>query len=100
MLQIGKVDEVSKSVDMHGDPAAVWRFQFYKYLGSMDDEGIIDPKTDEIPVGNTLNPYVGAFVGQQIAGFNANQLPAVPEPATWALLLAGIGLLLRLGRQR
>ena len=100
VLQIGKVDEVSKSVDMNGDPAAVWRFQFYKYLGSMDDEGIIDPKTDEIPVGNTLNPYVGAFVGQQIAGFNANQLPAVPEPATWALLLAGIGLLLRLGRQR
>jgi hypothetical protein len=30
------------------------------------------------------------FVGQQIAGFNANEVPAVPEPGTWALMLAGL----------
>jgi hypothetical protein len=100
VLQIGKVDEVSKSVDMNGDPAAVWRFQFYKYLGTMDDDGVVDPKRSEIPVGDTLNPFVGAFVGQQIAGFNANQVPAVPEPGTWAMLLAGLGVVLRLGRRR
>ncbi len=100
VLQIGKVDEVSKSVDMNGDPAAVWRFQFYKYLGTMDDDGVIDPKREEIPVGDTLNQYVGDFVGQQIAGFNANDVPAVPEPGTWALMLAGLGMVLRLRRRR
>ena len=92
VLQFGNVniDEVTKSVDMKGDPAAVWRFQFYKYLGNLDDEGIVDPLTSEIPVGDALNQYVGAFVGQQIAGFNANEVPAVPEPQTWALMLTGL----------
>lgn len=100
VLQVGKVDEVSKSVDMNGDPAAVWQFQFYKYLGTMDDDGIVDPKKDETPVGDTLNQFVGAFVGQQYAAFNANEVPAVPEPGTWALMLAGLGLALGLGRRR
>lgn len=100
VLQVGKIDEVSKSIDMNGDPSAVWQFQFYKYLGRMDDEGIVDPDRDEFPVGHTLTPQVGAFVGQQIAAFNANQIPAVPEPATWALLLAGLGAVGRFARRR
>ena len=30
------------------------------------------------------------FVGQQIAAFNANEVPAVPEPRSWVLLAAGL----------
>jgi hypothetical protein len=100
VLQIGKVDEVSKSVDLNGEPSAVWTFQFYKYLGRMDDEGIVDPLSSETPIGNTLNQYVGAYVGQQIAAFNANEVPAVPEPQTWAMLLAGLAVVGRLARRR
>jgi len=101
VLQVGRVDEVSKSINMNGDPSAVWRFQFYKYLGRFDDEGLVDPLTAQIPVGDTLNQYVGAFVGQQIAGFNANEVAPVPEPQTWALMLAGIaGISLLTGRCR
>ena len=100
VLQIGKVDEVTKSVDMLGDPAAVWQFQFYKYLGNMDNDGVVDPLAAETPVGNTLNQYVGAFVGQQIAAFNANEVAAVPEPQTWILMLSGVAALGVLAKRR
>jgi hypothetical protein len=66
----------------------------------MDDEGIVDPLSSETPIGNTLNQYVGAYVGQQIAAFNANEVPAVPEPQTWAMLLAGLAVVGRLARRR
>ena len=100
VLQIGKVDEVSKAIDLNGDPAAVWTFQFYKYLGRFDDDGVIDPLRAEIPVGNTLNEFVGDYVGQQIAGFNANEIAPVPEPGTWALMLGGLASLATWVRRR
>lgn len=100
VLQPGFVDEVTKSVDMNGDPAAVWKFEFYKYLGRFDGEGLVDPLKSQEPVGNTLNEFVGDFVGQQIAGFNANEVAPIPEPETWALMLAGLAVLGRLARRR
>ena len=100
VLQIGKVDEVSKSVDMNGDPSAVWSFQFYKYKGRFDDDGLVDPLREQTPTGHVLNEFVGDFVGQQIAAFNANEVPAVPEPQTWALMLAGVAMVGALARRR
>jgi len=103
VLQPGMVDEVSKSL---GSPKAsvVYSFAFYRYQGSFDDEGFVDPSAGEFPTGDTLNRYVGAYVGQQIAGFNANEvhapLPAVPEPQTWALMTAGLGVLALAARRR
>lgn len=91
VLQPGFVDEVSKSINMKGDPSVAIRFEFYKYKGSFDGEGLVDPKLAETPHGNTLNAYVGDYVGEQIAGFNAVQ--AVPEPAEYAMLIGGLGLL-------
>lgn len=98
-FQPGFVDEVSKEINPNGDPSVVLRLEFYKYLGSFDDEGLVDPQASEKPKGNVLNAYVGAYVGQQIAGFNAVQAPPVPEPQSWLLMAAGLGLVLR-QRQR
>lgn len=90
VLQPGKVDEVSKSLDLKGDPSVVVRYEFYKYLGTFDDEGLVDPTAEETPMGNTLTAAVGAYVGEQIAGFNAvGAAAAVPEPSTWGLAALG-----------
>jgi hypothetical protein len=99
VLQPGKVDEVSKALDLKGDPSVVVRYEFYKYLGTFDDEGLVDPTGDETPTGNTLTAAVGAYVGEQIAGFNAVGAAAVPEPADGLLVGAGL-LALGLYRRR
>jgi PEP-CTERM motif len=90
VLQPGFVDEVSKAVNLNGDPSMVIRYEFFKYLGRFDDDGIVDPLRSQIPVGNDRNEWVGNYVGEQIAGFNEVQAVAVPEPATWASMLAGL----------
>jgi hypothetical protein len=81
------------------DKAIIRRYEFYKYVGTLnvDGSGEVDCNTacETDPVGQKA---VGNFVGAQIAGFNAVQ--AVPEPQTWALMLAGIGLLGALLRRR
>ena len=91
VLQPGFVDEVSKDLNLKGDPSVVIRLEFYKYKGSFDGEGLVDPTSVQTPVGNTLNDFVGDYVGEQIAGFNAVQ--AVPEPTTYAMLLGGLALI-------
>jgi hypothetical protein len=88
VLQPGFVDEVSKSIDLAGDPSLAIRFEFFKYKGRFDDEGLVDPLASQVPHGNELNEFVGDYVGEQIAGFNAVQ--AVPEPRTYALMIAGL----------
>jgi hypothetical protein len=100
VLQPGRVDEVSKAVNLNGDPSTVIRYEFFKYLGTFDDEGLVDPTAAETPHGNALNASVGNYVGEQIAGFNAVQ--AVPEPQTWLSMAGGLALIgwLRLRRQR
>lgn len=97
VLQPGKVDEVTKSIDLAGNPSLAIRFEFYKYTGSFDDDGLVDPKKDEFPIGNDVANLV--YVGQQIAGFNAIQV-AVPEPETWALMLGGVAALGVVRRRR
>jgi hypothetical protein len=88
VLQPGFVDEVSKSIDLAGDPSLAIRFEFFKYKGRFDDEGLVDPDASQVPHGNVLNEFVGDYVGEQIAGFNAVQ--AVPEPHTYALMIGGL----------
>lgn len=91
VLQIGKVDEVTKAIDLKGNPALALKFEFYKYQGTFDGEGLVDPTALETPHGNVLTASVGAYVGEQIAGFNAVQ--AVPEPGSALMLLAGLGVI-------
>ncbi len=106
-LQIGMVDEVSKSVDSP-KPSVVYKFQFFNYLGRYDDDGYVDPISGDKPgQPEDQRPFVDAagvayvtidgvrhdldFIGQQIAGYNAQEVAAVPEPATWLLMLSGVG---------
>jgi hypothetical protein len=68
------------------DKAIIRRYEFFKYVGPVnaeDGEAICEGLCDSDPVAALA---VGAYVGQQIAGFNA----PVPEPKTWAMLLAGM----------
>lgn len=108
-LQLGNlaVDEVTKSLDSP-KPSVVYKFQFFDYLGRFDDDGYVDPQSASMPGQENQMPQIDgdgqafvmidgqrrnlSFVGQQIAGFNANEMapPPVPEPQTWALMLAGL----------
>lgn len=47
-LQLGRVDEVSKSLDSP-KPSVVYKFQFFNYLGAFDDEGLVDPQSGNKP---------------------------------------------------
>ena len=106
-LQLGMVDEVTKSLDSP-KPSVVYKFQFFDYLGRFDDDGYVDPQSGKKAGQENQMPQIDgdgqafvmidgqrqnlSFVGQQIAGFNANEVapPPVPEPQTWAMLLAGL----------
>jgi len=107
-LQIGKADEVTPSVDTP-KASVVYRFQFYKYVGTHDDEWIVDPQPGDFPlVDGDGVAYVNVggvrqnldFIGQQIAGFNAYEVAAVPEPQTWALMLGGVAMTGWMARRR
>ena len=99
-LQPGFVDEVSGVVDAPS-PSVAYQFQFYRYVGRYDNDGLIDPVIAQFPQTDALGvafvTIAGIrtdlpFVGQQLAGFNFNEALPVPEPANWALWLAGLGL--------
>jgi hypothetical protein len=88
--------------------------KFYQYQGRFDHEGLVDPLRSNDPaidqsphvdadgiayvmlpdnLGNMVRHDL-AYVGQQVGGFNANELAApIPEPRTYVMMLAGLGLL-------
>lgn len=113
-LQIGRVDEVSKELKPNGDPAVVINLKFYKYEGRFDDEGLVDPMSSQRPLvdANGVSYVILqengldvrhdlVYVGQQIGGFNAQELaPPIPEPQVYALMLAGLGVVAMAARRR
>ena len=71
------------------------RYEFYKFGGAYD-------ATDNhaILIGNDSHPGlgdVGTYLGAQNGAVN---LAAVPEPETYAMMLAGIGLVFGIARRR
>jgi hypothetical protein len=71
------------------------RYEFYKFGGDYDS---IDHHA--ILAGNDSNPGpgdIGTYLGAQNGAAN---IAAVPEPETYAMLLAGLGLVFGLSRRR
>ena len=80
------------------------RYEFYKYTGPFNVDGSGEVRcdgSDPLAFGHACDtPFgdgqvadindLGNFVGAQIAGFNADQAGAVPEPQAGALMLAGL----------
>lgn len=113
-LQIGRVDEISKELKPNGDPAVVIDLKFYKYEGQFDGEGLVDPASNQRPhvdangVAYVILQENGVdvrhdlvYVGQQVGGFNAQELAApIPEPRAYALMLAGLGAIAAVIRRR
>jgi len=77
----------------------VRRYEFYKFSGvykAEDHEATFaDGYGDSHPAPGDLGAYIGAQNGA--ANFN---VAAVPEPETYALMLAGLGMVLTLARRR
>ncbi len=72
------------------------RYEFYKYSGEYDAE------THEAKVGSDSHPLdseIGTYLGAQNAALNFD-VAAVPEPETYAMMLAGLGLLGFMARRR
>ncbi len=87
------------------DAALVLRYEFYKYQGPLKALGEVNCGGGKGGVGGgVITPAdcggLGDFVGAQMAGFNAVQIAAVPEPETYALLLAGLALIGAVARRR
>lgn len=65
------------------------RYEFFSYAGPYDEEN------HEALVGSDSHPQdfeIGAYLGAQNGAVNLN-IAAVPEPQTYAMLLAGLGVL-------
>lgn len=93
------------------DAGLVLRYEFYKYLGDVSADGeALCGRQGRGRGGNGgggATPAdcggLGDYVGAQMAGFNAIQPPlaaAVPEPQSYAMMLAGLGLMGWLMRRR
>lgn len=103
VFQAGDVNQgkVAKLALNPGDAALVLRYEFYKYVGPLSAEG--EASCGGHGGGETPAACggLGDYVGAQMAGFNAAQpAAAVPEPQTFAMLLAGLGVLGAVVRRR
>ena len=79
--------------------SVIRRYEFYEYTGLYKPD---DHEADPLLGDSNADPSeVGAFLGAQQAGINLNgPVGAVPEPETYAMLLAGLGLLGFMARRR
>ncbi|WP_415643451.1 PEPxxWA-CTERM sorting domain-containing protein [Sphingomonas antarctica] len=78
----------SYTVDASGNPLVSSRVDFLTGLGGAEG-AIIDPVTGDF----LFSTYGGGNQIVVISGFDAPMMPGVPEPASWALMVGGFGLM-------
>lgn len=75
------------------------RYEFYKFAGTYDEESH-EAKFDPGFGDSHPGPLdVGTYIGAQNGAANFN-IAAIPEPQTYAMLLAGLGFVFGVARQR
>lgn len=78
-----------------GDKAEsiVRRYEFFKFSGKYDEENHEALFDDGFGDSNPGPGDIGTYIGAQNAALNLNAILAVPEPETYGLMLAGLGLM-------
>jgi hypothetical protein len=109
LMQANKLDPLdSGALDVGaGKEAVSRRYEYYKYTGDLSLEGEALCENPKDPACGPQNLEdktlygVGDFIGAQNAAVNLDALQApVPEPETWALMVVGIGAVLRCAGRR
>lgn len=112
----GGLNELNNEKEAGANAESVLRrYEFFKYIGVLSDDGAGEALCEDPTIGPACGPQslfdptlygVGDFIGAQNAAVNLNGNPVigpvvgVSEPETWALMLAGLGVVGRVGRRR
>jgi hypothetical protein len=84
--------------------AVVRRYEFFKYAGAYDAETHEAKVIKDVLLGfNDAHPSpddVGTYLGAQNGAVNLAAIAPVPEPETYAMMLAGLGMVFGIARRR
>lgn len=81
--------------------AVIRRYEFFAYAGVYDENH--EAKVFKDGVFGDANPApvdLGGYLGAQNGAVNLAAIAAVPKPETYAMLLAGLGLIGAVARRR
>lgn len=87
-LELGLAAPVGPNAD-----SIIRRYEFFKFSGEYDPENHEAKFAAGYGDSNPADTDIGTYLGAQNGAVNLNLIQAVPEPETYAMMLAGLGLL-------